>query len=45
MIAFESATASPSSAAALVHVGGANWVGITAGLTVGVLGGLSILMS
>jgi hypothetical protein len=34
-----------SGAGSLYHAAGSNWVGITVGVTVGVLGGLGVLMS
>ena len=45
MIAFESATSAAGASASAGHATNANWVGITIGLTVGVIGGLGIVMA
>ena len=46
MIAFESATsAAKASAGHAIIPNNMNWVGITIGLTVGVIGGLGIVMA
>jgi hypothetical protein len=45
IIAFESATSAAGASASAGHATNANWVGITLGLTVGVIGGLGIFIA